>query len=459
MLRRLKQRLERKTSLSTTQSVQRERSDAEYERSEVVAEPSTSTPQELHCEATTPRTEQRRTLLTKQTTKPPDEQTPDAAATVFPADFARQRTDSAFIETSLSASDNPSYASGPPRRATPSSTPSVRLTARCRLHPHTDNAVSATVDRRLPEGKTYLILAATSFHLAVFGRVIVTPGPLQQTAVRLLNLSNRPVQIYAGTVVAVLVPAAPITRLAECNQTDDAVMPNVNFDAIPDYIANGLLTSRLTQYRHLFVRDASRVSSKNRKPLDTASGSSKPIGHDAMHDLPTYLAECRPARNSFPFQTECCTVRSANDDTWHLATSYADRHIPRRFHAVVQLPTELHLPSTAPKARYVSTLTPLHRSAPYAVPPRALDRLLALCTIAFDQLTLPPGYEQSIADLRTHVSTAMEVCAPAIIFSTQDATDPGMKYFKLANEANLRLDADRSFIAAAEPQVLHPLLH
>ena len=411
-------------------------------------------PQSVHHEATTsPPTEQTPTPPIEQTSTQPTEQVSDAAFTSIATGFAPQLPESPPFEAPSTPANNSNYVSEAFRQTTPAKPPSVRITKRCHLFPHTDNAVSAEVDRRLPEGKAYLTLGASSFHLAAVGRTIVTPGPSRRTAVRLLNLSNRPVDIHAGTVVAVLVSAELATRSAEKNQSDEGTMPKVNFDTIPE-IARGLLAYRLTQYRHLFAKDDGQAHSEDLEPPDTDTERMNFFERDSANNLPAYLAECRPARNTFPFPTEACAVRCSNDTSWQLALSYAGHHIPQRFHATLQLPTEIQLPSAAPNACFVTTLTPLHYSASNELLFHTLRRLVALCTSAIDQLSLPPGYAQLVADLETHISSVMAIYSPVILFATQDAADTSLdRYLDLINNAGLRLDADRSFIAEPKATV------
>ena len=429
-LRRLKKKFGRKTSPQTTSSVQPECSTLKSERS-------TDKPRGVYSEARatltteqTPNNEERTTLSpeqmptpqTEQTSTPPTEQTSNAAFTSNAAEPVQERTGPVPLEAPSTLADSSNYVPEASRQPKPSKSPSAHITERCRLPPHTDNAVSATVDRRLSEGKTYLTHSATTFHLAVVGRIIVTPGTSRRTAVRLLNLSNRPVDIHAGTVVAVLVSAELAARSAEDNQLDEGVMPKVNFDAIPE-IARGLLAYRLTQLRHLFAKDDNQVPREDLLPPMTDVERPNFFEYDPANNLTAYLAECRPARNAFPFPTEVCAVRCCNDVSWQLALSYADRHIPQCFHAILHLPSETQLPSTAPRAPYVTTLTTLHHSASKALPFHTLRRLVALCTTAFEQLYLPPGYAQSVADLETHLSSIMAVYAPVILVAAQDAAD------------------------------------
>ncbi|KAH7694281.1 hypothetical protein AAVH_38676 [Aphelenchoides avenae] len=389
------------------------------------------TPQELCLKATTTSAQK----------------TPNAAANSVQAEFARQTPDPVTFEALPPPSVHYNYESQTSRRSAPTSTPSVRITEQCQLHPHTDNAVSALVDRCVPDEKTYMTLKASTFHLATVGRTLVTPGPSRHTVVRLLNLSNRPVNIHAGTIIAVLVPAERATRSTEYNKSDEGVWPKVNFDSIPD-VERGLLGCLLTQKRHLFANETGRIPFEDREPPAINSETLDPVEQEPTNDLLTYLAECRPARNTFPFPTEPCAVRCVNDASWQLAMSYADRHIPRRFHATVHLPTELHLPPNAPKARYITTLTPLHHNASDALPFHELRRLVELCTSALNQPTLPPGYAQAETDLETHILCVMAAYAPVILFAAQDATDARLNQFlELIDKSGVRLDADRSFIA------------
>ncbi|KAH7700835.1 hypothetical protein AAVH_32041 [Aphelenchoides avenae] len=127
--------------------------------------------------------------------------------------------------------------------------------------------------------------------------------------------------------------------------------------------------------------------------------------------------------------------------------SYADRHIPRRFHATLYLPTELHLPPNATKARYITTLTPLHHNASGALPYHELRLLVELCTSACNHPLLPRGYAQAAADLETHISCTMAVYAPVILFAAQDAASSSLnRLLESIDNAGLRLDAERSSI-------------
>lgn len=270
---------------------------------------------------------------------------------------------------------------------------------------------------------------------------MVTPGPSLRTAVRLLNLSDHPVNIHAGTVIAVLIPARVVDINTDNRKPWSGAVPDVDFSSKSD-VACELLRIRLGPFIDLFEQNPEVQPHPGMFP--SPSEQSQRITVEG--DLSSYLAECRPGSNTFPFFTDFCAIRTIDDASWHLATSYADRHIPIRFHAVLQLPSESQVTSSAPPMDYVTTLTPSHcRSRP--MPLETLRRLFALCTMDFRRLSLPRDYADAVATLESHVSATIVIYAPAIVFATNDPQDPEKEYLAWLDERDLRLDAGRSTIS------------
>ena len=63
--------------------------------------------------------------------------------------------------------------------------PRVSLTHACKLPPHSDNVISATVNVQLPNGKLFITVACDNFRLAPVGRIIVTPGGSQLSLIHI----------------------------------------------------------------------------------------------------------------------------------------------------------------------------------------------------------------------------------------------------------------------------------
>lgn len=111
--------------------------------------------------------------------------------------------------------------------------------------------------------------------------------------------------------------------------------------------------------------------------------------YDSANNLPAYLTECRPARNTFRFQRKHAPYDAVTLPPGNWLVLRRPPYPTMLSHDPPA--SDEKLPPIAPKAHYVTTLTSLHRSAANALPFHTLRRLAALCSTAFEQLYLPLG--------------------------------------------------------------------